>query len=50
MTERARCPNVVADFWEWYQRRQQRGRSALASYGLDKCEATFMRSEWNCFG
>ena len=50
MTDSARGPNVVADFCEWYQRRQEHGRSPLATYALDKCEETFRRAEWNNFG
>ena len=50
MTESERCPNVVANFWEWYERRQERRPSPLANYSLDKCEEAFMRSEWDRFG
>ncbi len=50
MTKSKPGPNVVANFWEWYQRRQERERDPLARYALDKCEETFMRSEWDRFG
>ena len=50
MTESERCPNVVANFWKWYQRRQEREPNPLARYALDKCEETFKRSEWDRFG
>jgi hypothetical protein len=50
MTKSEPCPNVVANFSEWYQRRQERQRNPLAGYALDKCEETFMRSEWDRFG
>ena len=47
MIEKTHGYDVVADFWEWYQRRQH---SPLASHALDKCEETFMRCEWDRFG
>jgi len=50
MTETVRCPNPVANFWEWYQCRQERGPSSIARYALDKCEEAYMRSEWDGFG
>ena len=50
MTESARCPNPVANFWEWYQRRQKRGRGPMARYSLDKCEESYRRSDWESFG
>ena len=50
MTESARCPNSVANFWEWYQRRQKRGRGPMARYSLDKCEESYRRSDWESFG
>ena len=50
MTESERCPNVVINFWEWYQRRQERAHGPLARCALDKCEETFRRSDWDSFG
>jgi hypothetical protein len=47
MIDKAHSCDVVADFWEWYQRRQH---SPLAHYALDKCEETFMRCEWDKSG
>jgi hypothetical protein len=49
MIEDARGHDVVADFWEWYQRREARRCSPLASYALDKCEETFGRRQWDSF-
>jgi hypothetical protein len=43
-------PNVIADFWEWYERRQRKGRSPIARYALDRCDETFRRGEWERFG
>jgi hypothetical protein len=42
--------DVIADFWEWYQRREARRHNPLANYALDKCEETFRKCEWNRFG
>ena len=50
MNKSERCPNVVVNFWEWYRRRQERERSLLARYALDKCEEAYKRSEWDRFG
>jgi hypothetical protein len=49
MIENARDYDVIVDFWEWYQRRQER-RNGSADFALDKCEATFARGEWDAFG
>jgi hypothetical protein len=43
MIRSARNLGVVANFWEWYQRRQQQECNPLAGYALDKCEEAFMR-------
>ena len=50
MTKEAEYPNVIADFWEWYERRQQREKGPLAKYALDRCDETFRRCEWERFG
>ncbi len=50
MTESERCPNVIVNLWEWYQRRQERERGSLARHALDRCEEAFKRSEWDRFG
>jgi hypothetical protein len=49
MTESERRPNVVANFWEWYQRRQARAHSPLARFAIDKCEETYSCSDWDGF-
>lgn len=41
--------DVVADFWQWYRRRQALRDSPLADHALDKCEETFRKSEWDRF-
>jgi hypothetical protein len=50
MIRSARNLGVVANFWEWYQRRQQQECNPLAGYALDKCEEAFAHSEWDRFG
>jgi len=50
MMEQDRGPNVIANFWEWYERRQRQGQSALAHHALDRCDDAFRRSEWERFG
>jgi hypothetical protein len=50
MTETRREYDVIADFWEWYRRREERQSNPLASYALDKCEETFRKCQWNSFG
>jgi hypothetical protein len=50
MTHSVRCPNPVANFWEWYQRRQERGLSPMARYSLDKCEEAYRSYKWDSFG
>jgi len=50
MSEQGRGPNVIADFWEWYERRQRQEQSPLARYALDRCDETFRRCEWERFG
>jgi len=40
--------DVVADFWDWYQRRRVR-QAPVAALALDKCEETFRRCEWDSF-
>ena len=50
MMEGSRTPNVIADFWLWYERRQKRERGALSCYALDRCEEAFRRREWERFG
>jgi hypothetical protein len=49
MTESASYANTVADFREWYQRRQERARSPLERYFLDKCEDAYECSHWESF-
>lgn len=49
MVEPSRDYNVIADFWEWYRRRQERQSGPLANYALDKCEEFFGRREWTNF-
>jgi hypothetical protein len=50
MMEQSRGPNVIANFWEWYERRQQRDKSPLAKFALDRCDETFRRCDWDRFG
>jgi hypothetical protein len=50
MIEKTHGFNVIVDFWEWYQRRQERQHDPLASYALDKCEETLRNREWDRFG
>jgi hypothetical protein len=42
--------DVIADFWEWYQRRQAREHDPIARLALDKCEESFRESQWDSFG
>jgi hypothetical protein len=49
MIEKTCDYNVIADFREWYQRRQERQLGPLASYALDKCEEEFGKCEWESF-
>jgi hypothetical protein len=49
MMESERCPNVVADFWEWCARRQEREHGPLARCALDKCEEMYRQSDWARF-
>jgi hypothetical protein len=42
--------DVVADFWDWYQRRENRRSNSVESHALDKCEEAFEKSEWDRFG
>jgi hypothetical protein len=42
--------DVVADFWEWYQRRERRRYNPIESYALDRCEEAFQKSQWDRFG
>ncbi|MGH7226339.1 MAG: hypothetical protein ACRELF_24250 [Gemmataceae bacterium] len=46
MMENAHHYNVIVDFWEWYQRRHERGHGLLARHALDKCEESFQKCEW----
>ena len=41
--------DVVVDFWEWYQRRQERRYNPLASHALDKCEHALASCDWDSF-
>jgi len=41
MRESERCPNVIANFWEWHRRHQDRAHAPIARLALDKCEETF---------
>jgi hypothetical protein len=50
MIDGRRTPDVVADFWLWYERRQRRERGALGGYALDQCEEAFRQKEWERFG
>jgi hypothetical protein len=50
MFEKSRDYNVIADFWVWYQRRQERQRGPLANHALAKCEEALIRCEWDSFG
>jgi hypothetical protein len=50
MIEKFHSYDVIADFWEWYQGRQERQFSPLARYALDQCEETFGKCEWEKFG
>ena len=50
MIEKMQSYDVVADFWERYQRRHERAHGPIARLALDKCEETFMRREWDSFG
>ncbi len=50
MIENAARYDVIVDFWEWYQRRQERRNDSIANFALDECEATFARGEWDAFG
>ena len=47
MTESERCPNVIVNFWEWYERHQECAHGPLARCALDKCEETFRRADWD---
>jgi hypothetical protein len=49
MFEKSRDYDVIADFWVWYQRRQERQRDPLANHALDKCEQALIRREWDRF-
>jgi hypothetical protein len=49
MIDKTHSYDVIADFWEWYERRKAR-HNPLASYALDKCEETFRKCEWKSFG
>jgi len=42
--------DVIADFWEWYRRREDRQCGPIASHALNKCEEMFARGEWDSFG
>jgi len=44
-----RC-DVIADFWEWYERRYVGKHAPLARYALDRCEEAFRRCAWDSFG
>lgn len=51
----AHHPDVVANFWEWDQRRQEREQrkhqsNPLTKYAIDKCEEALRHSEWDRFG
>jgi hypothetical protein len=50
MAEQPHGFDVVADFWEWYRRRENRRYNAVESYALDRCEEAFQRSQWDRFG
>lgn len=50
MMEQSRGWNVIVDFWEWHERRQQREKSPLANYALDRCDETFRHGDWDRFG
>jgi hypothetical protein len=50
MAEQPHGFDVVADFWEWYQRREKRRYNAIESYALDRCEEAFQWSQWDRFG
>jgi hypothetical protein len=45
-----RTPDVIADFWEWYNRRSERQDNGVADLALDKCEEAFQRCDWKGFG
>ena len=49
MTESERCPNVIVNFWEWYERHQERARRPIARLALDKCEESYRCSDWDRF-
>ena len=50
MRESERCPNVIANVWEWHRRHQDRAHAPIARLALDKCEETFKCSNWDRFG
>jgi len=50
MIEKPQGYDAIVDFWEWYERRQERRSDPLASHALDRCEEAFMRCEWKSFG
>lgn len=50
MIEPSRNYDVIVDFWEWHQRRQERQHDPVACYALDQCEETFGRRDWEQFG
>lgn len=50
MIDKTHGYDVIADFWEWYQRREARRYNPVANHALDKCEETLRKCEWNNFG
>jgi hypothetical protein len=50
MIEKTHGYDVIVDFWEWYQRRNDPKYDPLASLALDKCEESVMNREWDSFG
>jgi hypothetical protein len=49
MIERTHSYDVVADFWQWYQRRQMPQYNPVASLALDKCEDALAKCDWDAF-
>ena len=50
MIDNSQGYDVVADFWEWYQRRWEQQSGPLASHALDRCEEAFTWGQWESFG
>jgi hypothetical protein len=44
-----RAPDVICDFWEWYNRRSRQRESGVRELALDKCEEAFRYRDWRQF-